>query len=113
MLDKKASVNKNDTASVTGPINVGTTSMKIADANDDRIFFEVNLGGGSSNESVFIKLQPASADNDEKGVWIGRRLSGNDAYLTSSWRMPETEIYTGEISAISESGTVDIYVTEY
>lgn len=39
--------------------------------------------------------------------------SGNDALFCPQWTMSESNIYTGEVSAILDSGTVDVHVTEY
>lgn len=52
---------------------------------------------------VWIKFQPAAADNDIKGLAIA--ANSFETVLAGS------DIYTGEISAIAEAGTQDIYVT--
>jgi hypothetical protein len=99
--------NVNDTANVLAPIPVdATTSVVILPANPDRMYVQIN--NNDSNEDCWIKLQPASQDNDKKGIFMHRRGGGND-----EWQMPTDNIYTGEISAMSDSGTANIYVTEY
>lgn len=95
--------NTNDAATLSDAITLNTaTSVKIADANTGRIFFCVN----NNNEAngVWIKLQAASADDDQKGIFIGAR---------SSWVMPVDNIYIGEISAIADMDSPDVFVTEY
>lgn len=101
--------NTNEIANVKSPIATNaTTSVKIADANPNRLFFHVN--NDSELERVWIKLQPAADDNDKKGIMLSKR---NDGIGTNSWEMPVGEKYTGEICAISDSGTPNVYVTEY
>lgn len=90
-----------------------TTATKIADANPDRIFFNVNINGSAGDVSIFIKLQAASVDNDKCGIWIGRLLDEDGSYFNVEWEMPPDNIYTGEISAIMSSGTHTVHVTEY
>lgn len=62
---------------------------------------------------MFIRLYPASDDNDHKGVVITRDTFGNSNLFKPGWRMSADNIYTGEISALSSVGSVDIHVTEY
>lgn len=102
-----ANTNVNDTSNVKDGITLNsTTSIKISDANDKRIHFTVN--NNSSTKAVWIKLQPATEDNKMKGIFLERRQ-----FPDSRWPMPEKAIYTGEISAIAESGNPIVYVTEY
>lgn len=86
-----------------------SNSRKIADANPNRIAFRANIDGIMGADSIFIKLQAASIDNDKKGIWIGRQ--GN--VFEIGWTMPSDNIYLGEISAIALSGAPDVFVTEY
>mgnify|MGYP000471726950 CR=1 FL=1 len=96
-----------------------TTAVKIADANENRIFFEVSAPpvGVLNNHDycVFIRLYAAADNNDEKGIWLGSYQVGNDSLFRGNWCMPSGDIYTGEISAILCPGNSDInvYVTEY
>lgn len=100
-------VNVSDTATVTGPINVGAvTSVVIAAANPERIGLSVN--SGDSIKPVWIKLQPATTDNDLKGIFLSERGLG-----LNRWDMPTDNPYTGEICAISDSSTNEVYVTEW
>lgn len=99
--------NTNDAALVSGAILLdAVTSVKIAEANPDRIFFCVNNDDGV--QAVFIKLQAASIDNATKGIFLTRKTGSHIA-----WQMPSDNIYTGEISAIAVAGTPSIFVTEY
>ena len=99
--------NVNDTANVFDPVTIGSSvSVVVLPANPDRMYVQIN--NNDSDRDCWIKLQPASQDNDKKGIFMHRRGGGND-----TWQMPTDNIYTGEISAISEGGSSDIYVTEY
>ncbi len=99
--------NTNDAAAVSTPIVLDAiTSTTIAVANDERIFFQVN--NDSANKEVWIKLQAASVDNDKKGIFLNKK-----GVAPASWEMPTDNIYSGEISAIADSGVSTVYVTEY
>lgn len=103
-------INTNDIAIVSSSIALNAvTSTKIADANPDRIAFIVSVDGIMGNSSIFIKLQAASADNDIKGIWVGRQ----GVVFKTDWSMPNDNIYTGEISAIITGGMASVFVTEY
>ena len=106
--------NTNDEATLSDAITLNdATSVKIADADSRRIFFHICLEDGTTDKAVFIKLQAAIVDDDKKGICIIRRMSGNDNLLIMDWTMPTDNIYTGEISAISVDGPINIYVTKY
>lgn len=83
------------------PLNA-TTSTKIADADDQRSFFSVH--NKDTTNGVWIKLQAATVDDGKKGIFLGPG---------ESWTMPDMAIYIGEVSAIAEAGTPNVYVTEY
>ena len=107
-------INRADTNMICTSVNLNSsTAVKLADANPNRIFFNVNINGNASDTSIFIKLQAASVDNDKCGIWIGRRLDEDGSYFKVDWEMPSDNIYTGEISAIMQSGNYTVYVTEY
>lgn len=107
VLSTKRTKNTNDVANISGAILLDAlTSVKIADANPDRIFFCVNNDDGV--QAVFIKLQAASIDNIAKGIFLTRKTGSHIA-----WQMPSDNIYTGEISAIAVAGTPSVFVTEY
>lgn len=78
-----------------------STSTILKTASTDFIGFFVSNG---STEEVWIKLQAASVDNDKKGIYL---RSG------AFYEMPLGQKYTGEISAISNSGTPNVDVTVY
>ena len=100
-------ININDTATVADGITLNaTTSTVIAVANADRIFFHVD--NNFSDKAVWIKLQAAGVDNDDKGIFLNEKEKG-----ATKWEMPPDNIYTGEISAIADDGNPTIYVTEY
>ena len=95
--------NVNDAATLPVAFSVTTTlSLKISESNASRIFFCVNNNG--SSDAIWIKLQAASVDNDKKGIYVE---------AGKSWIMTPDNIYTGEISSISDNTTTDVYITEY
>jgi len=94
--------NTNDTAFVGGGITLNsstTTTISTADAN--RIFFAVST---DSSLAFWLKLQAASVDDDKDGLFMP---------ACAYWEMPTDNVYTGEISAIADSGSPKVYVTEY
>jgi len=94
--------NQNDTAVLSNAIVLNnTTSIKVADALNTRINFSFS---NNSNKDVWLKLQAASIDNDKKGIFVPRN---------GYWEMTPDNIYTGEISAIANSGNPSVYITEY
>ena len=108
--------NKHDSANVSDPIILNdTTAVIISSANVSRIFFQAFVTPGISDFGCFIRLYAATVDNSARGIWVGSYQFGNDTYFSDNWKMPNDNIYTGEISAILEAGNADraIYVTEY
>ena len=100
--------NTNDEATINDGVGLNaTTSTTILAANADRV--AVTINNNSSTKELWIKLQAASVDNDKKGIFLHPRVLGEP----TSWTMPADNIYTGEISAIADSGTPNVYVTEY
>lgn len=96
-------VNKNDTAFISGPIAVNSsTSTTIVGVNLKRIFLHISNDG--DNQDSWIKLQAASVDNDKKGIFLRGR---------SFWEMQVDNMYTGEICVIGDNAGSNIYVTEY
>lgn len=106
-------INTTDSATSQAIALNSSTAVKIADANDHRIFFNVTIDWSSGDESIYIKLQAASVDNNKTWIWIGRRLDEDWSYFKVDWEMPTDNIYTWEISAIMSSGTHTVHVTEY
>ncbi|MCK5216597.1 MAG: hypothetical protein KAJ93_02350 [Methanosarcinales archaeon] len=105
IIDKM--VRLSDSANVPEPILLNSsTSTVIAEANPDRKYFHVS-SSGTPNE-VWIKLQPASVDDDKKGIFLVASVGGD-----GSWEMPSNSIYTGEISAIAGSNGPTVSVTEF
>jgi len=101
--NRQRRINTNDNCNgiPTGISLNASTSTKIADSNANRIFFAVS---NPSNKDIWLKLQIATVDNDKKGIFMP---------ANSYWEMPTDNVYIGEISAIANSGTPDIYTTEY
>lgn len=103
----KRIVNTKAEALIAAPVTVtNAASVKIADANPDRMFFCVHTDG--DNKAVWVKLQPATVDNDKKGIWVEAKIGA-----LNFWQMIPDNIYTGEISAIANGGDVNVFITEY
>jgi hypothetical protein len=99
-IQRTTNTNDSTTASVAIALNA-TTTVKIQDSNLNRIFFALS---NNSSQDVWLKLQAASVDNDKVGIFLPKK---------SYWEMPTDNIYTGEISAIADIGTPNVYVLEY
>jgi len=101
------STSHTNTATISNMIPVGTgTSVKILDAeivaegqNPTRMGIIIS----AVKKDIFVKFQPASTDNDTKGIFIPK-----DSTLVIN----VSDMYFGEISAISASGNAEVYVTE-
>ncbi|MGR3219265.1 MAG: hypothetical protein ACUZ8H_05525 [Candidatus Anammoxibacter sp.] len=94
--------NQKSSATLSGSITVGITSVVAKIANTDRRYLAISVTGND----VFVKLQAASVDDDSKG----EMLANGD-----TWRMPVSAIYTGEVSCIKDGvgPNATIFVTEY
>lgn len=92
----------NDTAVNTTITLNSSTATTIKSANPNRIFFRIdNIGF----QDVILKLQAASVDDIKRTILVSRG--------GGFWEMPPDKVYTGEISAITINGSVDVYITEY
>ena len=107
-INKTIGKNRNTTDKAFTPqitLNA-TTATKVSSANTKRIFFEVN--NNEANKDFWLRLYPADKDNLKRGIFITSK-TGSRLF----WCMPSDNIYTGEISAISDTGGPVAYVTEY
>lgn len=104
-LFRQRNTNTNTLATLSDAISLNSsTSTKIVDSCDGngcRIFFGLT---NNSNSDIWLKLQAATTDNDKKGIFVPKK---------SYWEMPPDNIYSGEISAIADFGTPDVYYTQY
>ena len=112
-LTKAGNVNTNTVATVTTVSLNSTTATKIADAKLDRIYLSVALKPGTTDRDVYIRLYAAATNDNKEGEPLARRLNEDGSYFQLFWRMLPSNIYTGEASAIVESGSVDVHVTEF
>lgn len=117
---EKPKIGRNTNTNAGADVNTGvtlnpTTSVKIADANPNRIAFRVSIKGEAGvSKSLMIKYQPAATDNSvEKGSWMGMVLMGNDTVFKVEHKMDKDNIMTDEICAQSDFGNPIVYVTEY
>lgn len=110
-------VNTSDNGAVTTYTVNSTTATTIRPALPvplrGGIFFRVDMAPGTSDRDVFIRVYPASQDNTKHGMLLSRRFSGNDNASVFHVELPSADKFTGEISAICDSGSVDVSVTEY
>ena len=102
MEDIGRNVNKNDEVNKNTITLNSSTTTKILDANERRIMvLAINQGP----QRVWLKLQAASIDNlKDDDIWLDK----GDFY-----EMTVDNVYTGEISAIADSGTPSITIEEY
>ncbi len=96
--------NTNDEAVLSAPIALNaTTSVKIQDVNERRIFWSVT--NESNSKRVRIKFQLTSEDDEnDRGIPLEPK---------GYYEMTSDNYYTGEISAITENGTANVTTTEY
>ena len=106
-------INSNDAASVTSVQINSVTATTISLPNSERVSFSVSLDENSVDVDVAIRYYPAAQDNDFVGDVLKRFTLGNNNLYKSNHKMCTDNIYTGEISAISDNGTHNIYITEY
>ena len=95
------SPNQSATAATVDYALNASTSLKVKDASTTFIHCSIS---NDTTVGVWLKLQAASVDNVKTGIFIDRG---------DYWEMPIGALYTGEISAIAESGTPTINVTVY
>lgn len=110
-LKIEGNINRNDTATTT-VVTVGTTPVTILAADDNRIRFSVTLMPGTFDVDVAIRLYPAAYDTTFQGYDVlSRRFQGNDNAFRPHMNIDANNMYTGEVSAMTLTGTVDLLVT--
>lgn len=106
-------INRNDEA-ITEIVEINsTTATKLLDVNSKRMYAAVWLIPDNSNLSVYVRKYPAADDNIKKGAVLTRDTLSNSNLFTPLWETKASNVYTGEISAISESGTFNVIVEEF
>jgi len=88
------------------------TATTISPSNPDRRILEVYLAPGINDADAIIRPYAASVDNVKHGAVLTRRTASNDALFKSEYKMSELTIITAEYSAISVTGTFDLYIIE-
>jgi len=87
-------------ASIPGAISVGdSTSTVLLAENKKRISVTISV----QDADIWVKEQAAIVDDDKKGLPVYNGETATDK---------TDNVYTGEISAIAEDGTAQVYVTE-
>lgn len=107
VITNQAPTNLVSSAVVSGAIELNSTSAiaisAAKPATEPRMFFEIF--NAHASVPVWVRLMPAADSTTSKR---GLRIDGG-----KSWRMSEVSIYNGEISAIGDSDSPNVYVTEY
>lgn len=106
-------LNTNTEAVVTTVEVNDSAAVTLVDANPKRLGLIINLNGGTADEEVFIRYFAASVNDVKKGIIIKRKIIGATSINDSTWEMTGINLYTGEVSVISESGSFNMHVTEY
>ena len=107
----KRSIGKNTSKSDSATLRQGlitnsTTSTTILDVDNFTLPARIKvIIYNAGNKDVWIKFQAASIDNDKKGFVVLK-----DSVTTI---LEGSDIYTGEISAISTQGLQTLYITSY
>jgi hypothetical protein len=109
------SARQNKSTATTTRITLNDVSATvIVPANPDRVFLSITMFPATSDVSLFVRYYPAAMDNIKHGVDVlTRRGIGGDSWFRPHHRMETNAIYTGEVSAIVNTGTLDVVVTEY
>ena len=107
--------NQNTVSSANvGKVTVGsTTAVTLVAANSRRIAFKASINGEQNDRTVYIRYYAASVDNIKQGNVITKKLDEDGSFFRVCDEMSPDNIYTGEISAICESGSIDVNFTEY
>lgn len=83
--------------STGGGVSVNSSTATTLVAEDEkRTYLEIS---NPHNQSVWIKLQAASVDDNKSGIFIPSK---------GRWVMGDSDKYTGEVSAIMNSGASKI-----
>lgn len=115
MADARLGANRNVNSEVDHSIVTvnSTTATTLVAARDKRISFSACLAPGTTNVDVYIRYYAAATDNTKQGKDVlTRYLAGNDSLYKPYHEMLTDNIYNGEISAICESGTVNLLIAE-
>ena len=112
MITKGANNNIQDAPTVTTVTINSVTATTISASNPDRRVLEVYLAPGITDVDAIIRPYAAATDNIKHGAVLTRRTASNDALFKSEYKMSELTVFTSEYSAISVSGTFDLYIIE-
>lgn len=103
-----------DSVATTTTVEINdATATTLVVARGTRIYLAISMNGGTAEEEVFIRFYAASTDNIKKGIILKRKIIGATSVNDTLFVMETNAIYTGEVSAISESGTFDVHITEF
>lgn len=105
-------INTNDTTTTSTITINSTTATTILAANPERIWARVSLDFGLTSVECMIREYPAATDNIKQGEILVRNTTANDSLFKPVYHTFANNVYTGEISAIANTGTFDLKVTE-
>ena len=100
------------TTTTTTTVTVDTTGTVLVAANSDRKYLHVSLQCGLDDDCVTIRYYPAADDDLFHGHILQRESQGAKNVFNLTHTMSQYNIYTGEVSAVSDAGIVDVYVVE-
>ena len=107
-MTKKIGRNKNwnDSSVITKVTINATTATKLLDAKSDRMSVTISADNDIYPEQfqkVWVREKSASVDNTKEGDLL---------FPGGSMTMKVDNVYTGEVSAISEKRDIDLFITE-
>lgn len=100
-----------ESVTTTVTINSTTATLLLA-ANPERMYARISLDSGNSKVEAFIREYAAATDNTKRGELMVRDTGSNHTLYKPTWFTLTDNVYTGEISAIAESGSFDLHITE-
>lgn len=115
MADARLGANRNVNTEVDHSIVAinSVTATTIAVSRLKRMTFSACLEPGIFDVNVFIRYYPAATDNIKQGRDVlTRYTAGNDNLFRPLHEMLPDNVYSGEISAICDAGTVNLLIAE-
>lgn len=89
------------------------TPTIIAPSREGRVTFSACLEPGVFDVDVFIRYYPAAQDDIKQGRdTLIRQTTGNDTLFRPLHEMLTDNVYEGEISAMTLSGTAKLLITD-
>jgi hypothetical protein len=107
-----STINTVDSVTTT-TVNIDSvTATTILAENPNRLYARVSLDYAVADTEAFIREYAAATDNNKAGILLTRVTTGNNNLLRSEYTTIPGNVYTGEISAIAETGSFDLHIIE-